>query len=979
VYDLCEPYPGETSVDVTDSMQEQGYDAMRMFKTSEEFFTSLGLYNMTEKFWNNSMIVKPEDREVVCHASAWDFMEPTEGGDFRIKMCTVVNMGDLITIHHEMGHIQYYQQYEPQPVPFRSGANPGFHEAVGDTLALSVSTPNHLKEIGLLEEVTENYEGDINYLMKQALEKIAFLPFGLMMDKWRWAVFDGRTTKDTYQKSWDDLRMFYQGIVPPVDRSDKSNFDPGGKYHIPANTPYIRYFVSFVVQFQFYESMCEAAGYNVDEDLYKCDFYRSKEAGEKLGNMLKLGASEIWNDAMFQMTGQRDMSTLSLQKYFAPLTEWLKAENDKNNEVRGWEDAMAWKPDGYLDAEAVPSFLAANDEQASQVYYDAVIAEWDYNTNINDDTQAAYSEKSQAQATFLAEQAMIASQVPLEDIMDPTDQRLMSKIGVQGTGALSPEDLANLTDVNGRMQTAYSSAKVCDLEGYDGCVPLDPDLTELFATSDDYNLLRDAWMKWRDASGAPLREDYKQYVELENKAAVLNGYDDMGAMWRAAYETPDIEDQFEEVWQEMLPLYEQLHAYVRRKMYNKYGKDVINLQGPIPAHLFGNMWAQDWTNIYDDVEPYGGKVRPDATPGLIEQGWNVTKMFHTADQFFSDLGLIPLPQEFWDESMLEKPEDGREVVCHASAWDFYNAKDFRIKMCTTITQGDLITIHHEMGHIQYFLQYKEQPVAFRDGANPGVHEAVGDTLALSVSTIDHLYKLGLIDEPDNDADSDINYLMSIALDKLAFIPFGYLMDKYRWKVFSGETNSKNLNEAWWFDRIRYQGVVPPLPRSEMDFDPAAKFHISNNVPYVRYFVSYVIQFQLYEAMCIEAGHTGDLFKCDFDGNTAAGAKLANMLKLGSSVTWEDALEQVTGTRKMSSASLVTYFKPLLDYLEDVNAENNEVIGWPEYSWQPPTDTRVNEDGTVTDLLKLPSSADSFSAKLTVIVPLLFAAIAHYFV
>lgn len=300
-------------------------------------------------------------------------------------------------------------------------------------------------------------------------------------------------------------------------------------------------------------------------------------------------------------------------------------------------------------------------------------------------------------------------------------------------------------------------------------------------------------------------------------------------------------------------------------------------------------------------------------------------------------------------------------------------------MCTTITQSDLITIHHEMGHIQYYLQYKDQPVAFREGANPGVHEAVGDTLALSVSTIDHLYKLGLIDEPDNDADSDINYLMSIALDKLAFIPFGYLMDKYRWKVFSGETNAKNLNEAWWFDRIRYQGVVPPLPRSEMDFDPAAKFHISNNVPYVRYFVSYVIQFQLYEAMCIEAGHTGDLFKCDFDGNTDAGAKLANMLKLGSSVTWEDALEQVTGTREMSSGSLVTYFKPLLDYLKDVNAENNEVIGWPEYSWQPPTDTRVNEDGTVTDLLKLPSSADSFSAKLTVIVPLLFAAIAHYFV
>merc|ERR1712136_551530 len=226
--------------------------------------------------------------------------------------------------------------------------------------------------------------------------------------------------------------------------------------------------------------------------------------------------------------------------------------------------------------------------------------------------------------------------------------------------------------------------------------------------------------------------------------------------------------------------------------------------------------------------------------------------------------------------------------------------------------------------------------------------------ALSVSTLDHLYKLGLIEQPDNDADSDVNYLMSIALDKLAFIPFGYLMDKYRWKVFSGETNEKNLNEGWWYDRIRYQGVVPPVPRSEMDFDAGAKFHISNNVPYVRYFVSYVVQFQLYEAMCNEAGHTGDLFKCDFDGNTAAGAKLADMLKLGSSVQWED-------------------------HLEDVNSQNEEVIGWPEYSWQPPTDTRVNEDGTVTDLSGLPSSSESYTAKLTILLPLVFAAIANYFV
>jgi len=599
-----------------------------------------------------------------------------------------------------------------------------------------------------------------------------------------------------------------------------------------------------------------------------------------------------------------------------------------------------------LDVSGVPQFLSEYNTKYGQVKYEAALAEWNYNTNITKETQKIAGEKSQAQAVFKAEQAEIASQVSLNQITDPTNRRLMKKIAVRGTGALSTHDLSNLTNVNARMQTAYSTAKVCNLQGHHGCLPLDPDLTAIMANDKNYNTLRDAWVKWRDVSGKTMREDYKQYVELENKAAVLNGFSDNGARWRDAYESPNFEQLVEDQWQTILPLYEQLHAYVRRKLYNRYGGNVINLKGPIPAHLFGNMWAQAWGNIYDIAEPFSGKERPDATVGLQEKGYNATDMFRTADKFFTDLGLEPLPQEFWDESMIVKPKDGREVVCHASAWDFYNQKDFRIKMCTVINQEDFITIHHEMGHIQYYLQYKNLPVAFRRGGNPGFHEAVGDTLALSVSTLGHLYGLGLIEKPVDDKESDINYLMSMALEKIAFLPFGYLMDKYRWKVFSGEISENDLNKGWWADRMKYQGVVPPVPRSEKDFDPGAKFHISNDVPYVRYFVSFILQFQFYEAMCKEAGHTGDLFKCDFDGSKAAGAKLANMLKLGSSVQWEDALEQITGSRKMSSASLVRYFKPLLDYLEEENRKNNEVIGWPDTEWAPPIDTFVLEDGYV---------------------------------
>ncbi|XP_078487135.1 angiotensin-converting enzyme-like [Ciona intestinalis] len=933
IYDLVEPYSGKTGVDATPAMQSQGYDAMKMFKTSEEFFVSLGLDEMTDEFWANTMFVKPTDRDVVCHASAWDFYNKV---DFRIKMCTVVNMEDLITIHHEMGHIQYYQQYKDQPIPFRGGANPGFHEAVGDTLALSVSTPKHLNKIGLLDKVEEDDEADINYLLSQAMDKIAFLPFGLMIDKWRWSVFSGDTPKAKYQDKWDQLRKDLQGITPPVERDGTTDFDPGAKYHVPANTPYIRYFVSFVVQFQFYKSMCDASGHQ--GPLYKCDFYQSKEAGAKLQKMLELGSSKPWQFAMNEITGSEDMSTLALQEYFDPLTTWLKQKNLDNGDTPGWTD-MDWRPMGYKLEDSVVGFLDSYNSSAEDVYFKAVSAEWEYNTNINDQTQAASGVASQEQAQFNAEQAVLAKQYDPLDISDPTNTRLIEKLSVVGTGALPDADLQALTEVNSKMQTKYSTAKACGVGDRPDteCIPLDPDLTSIMATSKNYNELRDAWITWRGASGAMMRDDYNSYIDLENEAAVLNNYHDMGEYWRADYETPDIEEQLEKVWQEMLPLYQELHAYTRRKLYNYYGSEVINLNGPIPAHLLGNMWAQSWLDIYDLVEPYSGKSRPDATPGLQQQGWDAKKMFHVADDFFGDMGLMKCPDEFWSETMFTKPE-GREVVCHASAWDFYNRKDFRIKMCTEINQNDFVTIHHELGHIQYFMQYQHLPVTFRDGANPGFHEAVGDTLALSVGTLQHMYKLGLIDEPTNDLESDINYLMSVALDKLAFIPFGYLMDKWRWDVFSGRISKANMNQGWWDYRVKYQGVTPPQSRDETDFDPGAKFHIANNVPYIRYFVSTVVQFQFYESLCKEANHTGDLFKCDFNGTKAAGDKLGAMLRLGSSVTWEDALEQITGSREMTSASLVNYFTPLLDFLKEENKKNNDVVGWPDYSWEPPTNT-----------------------------------------
>ncbi|XP_040032505.2 angiotensin-converting enzyme [Gasterosteus aculeatus] len=935
IYGMMIPFPDKPNLDVTDEMVNQGYNATRMFRVAEEFFTSLNLEEMPQEFWDRSMLVKPEGREVVCHASAWDFYNRR---DFRIKQCTTVTMEQLFTVHHEMGHIQYYLQYKDQPVGYRSGANPGFHEAIGDVLSLSVSTPQHLKNISLLETVTTDPETDTNYLLKMALEKIAFLPFGYLIDQWRWGVFSGKTPPDRYNADWWYLRTKYQGICPPTKRTEE-HFDPGAKYHIPGNTPYIRYFVSFILQFQLHEKLCAAAKHT--GPLHTCDIYRSAEAGAILKKILQAGSSKSWPEVLQEAIGTRKLDATSLMKYFDPVIQWLQEQNV--NETLGWPD-FNWVPpipEGYpedidkntdeLDAK---KFLDEYNSTAEVVWNAYTEASWTYNTDINEANKQAMLKKNLEMSAHTLEYGQRARQYDTTDFQDGSVKRVIQKLSDIERAALPTAQLEEYNNLLSNMETKYSVAEVCRDDGR--CHPLDPDLQKIMAESRDYDELLFAWKGWRDSAGKVLRQDYKRYVELANMAAKLNGHSDNGASWRSLYETPSFEEDLEALWKELEPLYQNVHAYVRRALYKKYGSQHINLKGAIPAHLLGNMWAQTWSGIMDLVMPYPHATQVDATPAMVSQGWNATRMFQESDNFFTSLGLLPMPQEFWDKSMLEKPSGGRQVVCHASAWDFYNRKDFRIKQCTVVTMDDLITAHHEMGHIQYFLQYKDQPVSFRDGANPGFHEAIGDVLALSVSTPKHLQSIGLLDKVESNHESDINFLMSMALDKIAFLPFGYLMDQWRWKVFDGRIPSTEYNKEWWNLRMKYQGLCPPVTRTEEDFDPGAKFHIPANVPYVRYFVSFIIQFQFHKALCDAAKHDGPLHTCDIYKSGEAGKLLGDVMKLGFSKPWPEAMTMITGQPRMSAQPLMQYFQPLIQWLEEENNKNNDVRGWPDYDWKPST-------------------------------------------
>jgi peptidyl-dipeptidase A len=423
-----------------------------------------------------------------------------------------------------------------------------------------------------------------------------------------------------------------------------------------------------------------------------------------------------------------------------------------------------------------------------------------------------------------------------------------------------------------------------------------------------------------------MRPDYQRLVELTSVGAEELGYADMGEMWRSGYDMSPaaFAAETERLWRQVAPLYEQLHCYVRGRLADHYGEDRVSRTGPIPAHLLGNMWAQQWTGIFDLVAPYPDAARLDVTAALETHDYDPRRMTEAAEGFFTSLGLPQLPDTFWERSMLSRPRD-REVVCHASAWNMNPAEnDVRIKQCVTPTSTQFETLHHELGHVYYYLAYNHLGYIHRRGAQDGFHEGIGDTLELSM-TPGYYERIGLIDGFEGDEKALINDQMQLALDKIAFLPFGKLIDQWRWGVFAGDIEPDNYNAAWWALRLDYQGVRPPVNRDESDFDPGAKFHVPNNTPYMRYFLAHILQFQFHRALCAAAGHEGPPHECSIYGNEAAGEILWKMMGYGTSQPWQDTLEAAIGTRQMDASALVEYFAPLMEWLEARN--EGKTCGW----------------------------------------------------
>ena len=566
---------------------------------------------------------------------------------------------------------------------------------------------------------------------------------------------------------------------------------------------------------------------------------------------------------------------------------------------------------------------------------ETTLAEWGYQSNITDATQKI-SEASSTKSSLLNQKyGKLAQAFDMAKIRDKEVKRKLKLMKNIGTSALPEEKLKKFISLTSNMAKAYSTAKVLEYGSSNKQLSLEPDLTLTLAKSRDAQELKYYWEQWRESSGKQIKDMYHTYVGLYDEAAKLNGFKDASIMKVDPYESDTFQEEMEETWLGLKPLYEQLHAYVRSKLHAFYGKDIVKNSGPLPAHLLGNMWAQSWSNIEDILKPYPNKPSINVTGEMVKQGWTPTKMFQKADDFFQSMGLDPMPEKFWTGSILEKPADGRELTCHASAWDFYNGEDFRIKQCTRVNQEDFVTVNHEMGHVQYFLQYKNQSYLYRNGANPGFHEGVADILSLAVGTATYFQRLGLIgDEVDiSDEQTNINILFDMALERIAFLPFGYLVDKFRWYVYSGKTSLENMNCHWWKLRNEIQGIMPPAKRSHQQFDAGAKYHVAGDVGYVRYFTAFIYEFQFYRSLCLESGKyvPGDpkkpLHRCNFYGSREAGDKLREMLQMGASRPWMEAMEKMTGQKKMSTKALREYFEPLEMWLKKENKKSGAQVGW----------------------------------------------------
>ena len=607
------------------------------------------------------------------------------------------------------------------------------------------------------------------------------------------------------------------------------------------------------------------------------------------------------------------------------------------------------------EGETADQFAARVNEEIMRMQPEITKPQWLSSTYITDDTQFLAAKANEQYLSKLNQWVEQARRFEGQDMSPQTARTIqLLKLATAMPAPKDPEKLAELTRLVAKMEGTYGAGEYCTGEGDNRTCRQLGQLEDVLRGNRDYDAQLDAWRGWHTIA-QPMREDYTRFVQLVNEGASEMGYADAGEMWRSGYDMSPVEmaAETDRLWGQVKPLYEQLHCYARTRLEAEYGAERGKVDGGmLPAHLMGNMWQQDWGNLWDILAPYENAGSLDITGALeaqyqqnfaaaltrqggdrdatalaqIEQDAMLAtarQMTERAEDFYVSLGMPELPDSYWEKTQFIKPRD-RNVVCHASAWDMDMKGDVRTKMCIKPNEEDFTTIYHELGHVYYYLAYNELPPVFQAGAHDGFHEAIGDTVVLAM-TPEYLQSIDLVGEQQQSEEALINAQMRMALAKVAFLPFGLMIDRWRWGVFDGTIEPGQYNKAWWDLKAQYQGVAPVDARGEEFFDPGAKYHVPGNTPYTRYFLAHVLQFQFYKSLCEAAGYPGPLHECSFYGNKAAGEKLQAMLSRGASQQWQSSLKELTGGEGMDAGAVLEYFAPLQAWLKEQN--EGKSCGW----------------------------------------------------
>ena len=588
-------------------------------------------------------------------------------------------------------------------------------------------------------------------------------------------------------------------------------------------------------------------------------------------------------------------------------------------------DASAKAMPVSATAAEADAFVAKVDREVREHYAEETAAQWVAATYITQDTGLLESKASERALTRLKRHIDESRRFDGAPGLGPETARAIELLRRQSAmpAPSDPAHLAELAALGSKLGAAYGAGKACrNADEPKSCRNL-TQLSEVLARSRDWDANLDAWQDWHGVARG-MRADYQRFAELLNEGARDTGFGNAGEAWRSGYDMDPalLRKETDRLWHQVEPLYTQLQCFVRGRLERKYGERMPD-DGTIPAHITGNMWAQDWSALYPLVQPYPGIAGVDLDAALKKQKYTPDRMVRSAEDFYRSLGMPALPPTFHERSLLAQPRD-RDVVCHASAWDLDLAGDVRIKMCIVPNEEEFRTIYHELGHIYYFLAYNKLPVLFQNGAHDGFHEAIGDTIQLNLTPA-YLAQIGLAGKQRTNDKATINAQMQLALEKIAFLPFGKLIDEWRWGVFDGSIAPDQYNAAWWKLRGKYQGVSSPVARSEQDFDPGAKYHVPGNTPYMRYFLAHILQFQFQRSLCRTAGFEGPLHECSIYGNKAAGEKFWAMLGAGASQPWQRTLQQMTGEDSMDASAILDYFAPLKGWLEEQN--KGRTCGW----------------------------------------------------